>query len=105
MDDLEDVFDGRDAISTPEVARYVGLSESRARALAAEIGVVRVGPAYAWNRDDVAELQQLLAPGENDEEDGEECDAVEEVDDDEDEEVVDSDPLEEEESDDEADDE
>jgi hypothetical protein len=57
---LDDMFEDSEVLSTPEVARGLGISESRARSYATENDVSRLGAAYAWNRDDVGDLLSEL---------------------------------------------
>jgi hypothetical protein len=59
-DDLDDLFSENDFLSTPAVARYVELSESQTRAIAADIGVSKAGQAFVWCRDDVQALVDQL---------------------------------------------
>jgi hypothetical protein len=89
-DELDDLFSEDATVSTPTVSRFAGISEATARALASDIGVGRIGPAYAWDRDHVEQLLERLEAeddeevddpdgdedeGGEDEDDGEESDA------------------------------
>jgi hypothetical protein len=69
-DDLDKLFAAGEFLTTPAVARFVGLSESSTRALAADLGVGRAGPSYVWSRDNVAELLEQLEANDDDEDEG-----------------------------------
>lgn len=97
-------FKNRDAIGTPEVAQMNGISEATARALAPEIGVAKVGPAYAWTRQNVEDLiDRLEADDDDDEADDDDLEEEEDLDDDDDEDEDEDEEDEEEYEDDEDD--
>src|SRR5579863_6246390 len=68
--DIDDLFGKSDFVTTPSVAAFVGLSETKTREYAADLGVGMAGNAFIWTRQDVEALLDELGP--EDEEDDEE---------------------------------
>lgn len=60
MDLIDELFSETNVVSTREVAAALSISEADAREMADELGVARVGHAFAWAREDVESLADEL---------------------------------------------
>jgi hypothetical protein len=60
MDLIDELFSETNVVSTREVAAALSISEADAREMADELGVARVGQAFAWAREDVESLADEL---------------------------------------------
>jgi hypothetical protein len=80
MDIIDELFSDANAVSTHQVARAFDISESDARFLADELGVAKIGAAYAWTRDDATALSSKLdeLDAENDDQEGDEDESEDE---------------------------
>lgn len=69
---LDDLFAGRNVVSTPEVAEYLGITEAEAREWGAENDVDRAGFNFAWSEQDVEDLAAEFDEDDFDDEDEDE---------------------------------
>jgi hypothetical protein len=79
---IKGFFGDADNFGTVEVAAFAGISESRARAYAAEQEIPRIGQAYVWSRADVEELLDALDSEDDDSDEPGGDDADDDADDD-----------------------